>query len=152
VTTKHGGDRKSLFDGQEIKTPNGVLIGEPVVTIDKAATIWCVSTRAVDRAAFVREHTKDTPKIVAEVKAGRMTSGRAAMLAKEDAETQRAAPDVKYGGRKPKPRSAARPATVTAIRALTDDQFFAIVVRDLPRLNRAAAREGKRIVVTDLPH
>jgi hypothetical protein len=40
---------------------------------------------------------------------------------------------------------------VNAIRELPDEQFLALVLRDLPRLNRALAREGKQIVITDLP-
>jgi hypothetical protein len=155
ITTKHG-DIRRFSSGQGIKNiesapkgPFGPLGSEPV-TVDKAATLWCVRPRAVKRATFVREYTKDTPKIIAEVAAGRMTLGRAAVLAKQTAEEQRDAPDVKYGGRKPKPAPAARPVTAPALRALTDEQLFAIVVRELSRINRAAAREGKRIIIEDL--
>jgi hypothetical protein len=145
VTTKHG-DVERLTP----KTSNAVLGAEPV-TIDKAATLWCVSSSAVDRAAFIRARTQTTPKIVAQVKAGKMELGRAWMLAKKTAGEQREAPDVKFAGSYPKPRAAARPVvTVNAIRALPDEQFLALVLRDLPRLNRAAAREGKRIIVEDL--
>ena len=144
ITSKHG-DTSRLAP----KSPNGDLESGPVTRAD-AARQWCVSLRAVDRAIFVREHTESTPKIIAEVKAGRMTLGRAAVLAKQTDEEQRDAPDVKYGGRKPKPKPAARPVTVPALRALTDEQLFAIVVRELPRINRAAAREGKRVVIEHL--
>jgi ParB-like chromosome segregation protein Spo0J len=156
VTTKHGGDRTSeikcanehLLGDQESKRPNGLLKSEPV-TIDKAAALWCVSPRAVRRAAFVRDHAA-TPKIIEAVNAGRMTLGRAAMLAKETDEEQRAAPDVKFGGSKPKPRPAARPVTVPSLKALSDEQLFAIIIRELTRINRAAAREGKQVIVRDL--
>jgi hypothetical protein len=143
VTTKHGGDRKSEF-----KTPIGVLKSGPV-TIDKAAALWCVKKRAVERASFVREHA--VPEVFAKVKAGTMGLWRASELAKEDEETQREAPEIKFARRTPKPRAAARPVTVNAIRELPDEQFLALVLRDLPRLNRALAREGKQIVITDLP-
>jgi predicted Zn-ribbon and HTH transcriptional regulator len=71
------------------------------------------------------------------------------MLAKETDEEQRAAPDVKFAGRKPKPKAAARPTTAGLLRDLTDEQKFAIVVRDLRQINRAAAREGKKVVIVD---
>jgi ParB-like nuclease domain len=144
VTTKHG-DVNRLAP----KTSNAVLGAEPV-TIDKAATLWCVSSSAVDRAAFIRARTQTTPKIVAQVKAGKMELGRAWMLAKKTPEEQSHAPDVKFAGADHKPRPAPRPVTVNSIRALPDEQFLALVLRDLPRLNRAAAREGKRIIVEDL--
>jgi ParB-like chromosome segregation protein Spo0J len=159
ITTKHGETERwsgRPSDSQR-NSPNGDLQGTidiiskgQKVTREAAARLWCVSTRAVDRAAFVRAHTESTPKIIAEVKAGRMTLGRAAVLAKQTDEEQRAAPDVKFAGSKPKPRPAVRPATVNAIRALPDEQYLAIVLRDLPRLNRAAAREGKKVVIIDL--
>jgi hypothetical protein len=135
ITTRHGAHQ----------TPNDV-------SVDKAATLWGVSPRAVDRAAFVRKNTQAEPKIVAQVKSGKMELGRALMLAKKTAEEQREAPDVKFAGSKsnPKPRPAARPVTVPALRALTDEQLFAVVTRELLRINRAAAREGKRIIIEDL--
>jgi hypothetical protein len=162
VTSKHGdinrftpkptnvllGDTSREINDIASKQTIVGLRSEPV-TIAKAAALWCVNPRAVQRAAFVRTHTETTPKIIAEVKSGRMTLGRAAVLAKLTDEEQSSAPDVKFGGRKPKPKPAARPVTVPAIRTLTDEQFLAIVIRDLPRLNRAAAREG--MVLTYLP-
>jgi ParB-like nuclease domain len=160
VTSKHGGDRRS-----DSKRPNGPLIGEPV-TIDKAAALWCVSPRAVKRAAFVRAHTETTPKILAEVTAGHMSLGRAAVLAKLTDEEQRAAPDVKFAGSKPKPMPAVRPVTVPALQALTDAQaaivaaklmprvpdreLVDIVDKLLPRLNRIHERQGKRLAYVTL--
>jgi hypothetical protein len=159
ITTKHGETERwrAGRSDSSCKSPNGDL-QSPVDIIGKdhsvsradAARLWCVTLRAVDRAVFVSENTKDTPRIVDAVKAGRMTLGRAAMLAKEDAEKQRDAPDVKFGGSKPKPRPVARPVTVPSLKALSDEQLFAIIIRELTRINRAAAREGKQVIVRDL--
>jgi hypothetical protein len=160
ITAKHGeterwGERPSVSPCKspfgDLQVPIDIIGKGQKVTREAAARQWCVSLRAVDRAAFVRAHAA-TPKIIEAVQAGRMTLGRAAMLAKETDEEQRAAPDVKFGGGKPKPKPkpAARPVTVNAIRALPDGQFLALVIRDLPRLNRAFAPEGKRLVVEDL--
>jgi hypothetical protein len=172
VTSKHGGvdrfenhSQPSVFNDIASKTTNVVLGGGPV-TIDKAAALWCVNPRAVQRAAFVRAHTETTPKIIAEVKAGRMTLGRAAVLAKQTDEEQRDAPDVKFGGRKPKPKPTARPVTVPALEALTDAQaaviaaklmprvpereLVDIVDKLLPRLNRILERQGKRLTYATL--
>jgi hypothetical protein len=144
ITSKHG-DTSRLAP----KSPFGDLESGPVTRAD-AARQWCVSLRAVDRAIFVREHTESTPKIIAEVKAGRMTLGRAAVLAKQTDEEQRDAPDVKFAGRKPKLRPAARPVTTSARDALTDEQHFALFLRDFTRINRGAKREGKRVVIEHL--
>ena len=103
----------------------------------------------VKRAAFVREQAP--PSIVDQVKAGTMELGLADTIANKTPEEQRAHPLVKFARRTPSQRPAARPVTVPALRSLTDEQFLALVIRDLPRLNRAAAREGKRIIVEDLP-
>ena len=55
---------------------------------------YAVSVSATSSAAFVRDHA--VPEIVSKVEAGRMTLGRAAMLAKADSREQRAAPEVKF--------------------------------------------------------
>jgi ParB-like chromosome segregation protein Spo0J len=139
ITTKHGGDRKS-------KCANAHSI-EPV-TIAAAAGQWGVKVASVRRATFVREHA--LPSVVAKVEAGSMTLGRAAYLAKQSDEEQRDAPDVKFAGRTPKPKTAPRTVTAPALRAMTDEQRFALCLRDLASINRGAAREGKEVIVRDI--
>jgi hypothetical protein len=157
ITTRHGDtsrlDPKSAnadlgnINDLAPKSANADLKSEPVTRTD-AARQWCVNIAAVDRAAFVRSHA--LPDVVAKVAAGRMTLGRAAMLAKLTDEEQRQQPDIKFAGRTPKPRPVARPVTVPALKALSDEQLFATVIRELIRINRAAAREGKRVVIEHL--
>jgi ParB-like chromosome segregation protein Spo0J len=96
VTTKHGGDRRS----EKIKSAIADLSGDPDISRADAAYMMGVSIAALDRATFVR--SRAVPEVIAKVKAGRMTLYRAAMLSKETLQEQRAAPDVKYGKRKPK--------------------------------------------------
>jgi hypothetical protein len=155
VTTTHG-DIRRFSSGQSIENIESAAkcqkshLGAETVTIAKAATMWCVKPSAVRSAATVREKTKTVPKILEEVKAGRMTLGKAWKLAEKPAKEQRADPSVKFAGAMRKPKTA-RPTTVGLLRDITDEQKFAIVVRDLRQINRAAAREGKQVVITDLP-
>jgi ParB-like chromosome segregation protein Spo0J len=141
VTTAHGGDRTS-------KSSHDPLLGEKI-TISDAATMWSVSPASIKRAAFVREQAP--PSIVDQVKAGTLELGLADTIANKTPEEQRAHPLVKFARRTPSQRPAARPVTVPAIRALTDEQLFAVVTRELHRINRAAAREGRQVIITDLP-
>jgi hypothetical protein len=94
VTTGHGGNRKAKTTGFSFKPPIGGLIRDGSVSRAEAAKLCGLSLRNVERAAFVRDHA--VPEIVSKVEAGRMTLGRAAMLAKEDSREQRAAPEVKF--------------------------------------------------------
>ena len=95
VTTTHGGDRSE----QEANSPLG---GKPKRTREDAARICFVGVRRLGDVAFIRNHAE--PEVIAKFEADKMTLGRAKMLAKETAEAQRDAPDVRFAGpRKPKP-------------------------------------------------
>jgi ParB-like chromosome segregation protein Spo0J len=153
VTTTHGDARRfkqgkdNDFSDITAKSSREALGGDKV-TIADAATMWSVSPSSVERAGNVI--AKAAPSIVAQVRSGKTELGLAVTMANKTPEEQHAHPLVKYARRTPSQRPAARPVTVPALRSLTDEQFLAIVIRDLPRLNRAAAREGKRIIIEDL--
>ena len=137
ATTGHGGDRKS----EKIKSPIGDLIGDRNVSRAEAAKLCGLSLRSVERAAFVRDHA--VLEVVAKVEAGRMTLGRAAMLAKEDTAEQRAAPDVKFDVRRSRrPPRPSIPFTDTALKALTDEQAVVVVEKLTPKANRALNRKA----------
>jgi hypothetical protein len=154
VTTTHGDARRFNKQGNDSSDTAPKSSREPLnsekVTIAQAASMWSVSPASIKRADNVIQNTKTSPSIVREVKAGTLELGLAHTMANKTPEEQRAHPLVKFARRTPSQRPAARPVTVNAIRELPDEQFLALVVRDLPRLNRAAAREGKRIIIEDL--
>jgi ParB-like nuclease domain len=144
INTAHGGDRKSDF--LNIKPSKDGLIGKA-----EAAQQWGISLTAVERAAFIRKNTSAAPTVVAEVRAGRMTLGRARMLAKETPEAQRAAPDVKFAGRAsgrlPRP---ARPITPNILKELSDKEAAAIVVKIIDKANRHLSQHGQKLILVTI--
>jgi hypothetical protein len=124
VTTDHGGNRRWNTTDGSIKPPIGglksvdglIFRNDKTISRAEAAQQWGISLRTVERAAAIRENTADTPAVVAQVRTGRMTLGRAAMLAEMEAAKRREEPDVKFAGviRKPKPPKPVTAATAQA--------------------------------------
>jgi hypothetical protein len=111
--------------------------------------MWSVSPSSVERAGNVI--AKAAPSIVAQVRSGKTELGLAVTMANKTPEEQHAHPLVKYAGRRgPRPQPIVRPATTSMIKTLSDVELYAIVTRELHRINRAAAIEGRQVIITDL--
>jgi hypothetical protein len=153
VTTTHG-DARRFKQGKDNNNSSDVApkpskeVGDKI-TIAKAAARWSVSPSSVERAGNVI--AKAPPSIVAQVRTGKTELGLADTIANKKPEEQHAHPLVKYAGRRgPRPQPIVRPATTSMIKTLSDVELYAIVTRELHRINRAAAIEGRQVIITDL--